>query len=101
MKYVYAMKNRLVGGWLDPQFDYMPPEDRTRHVNSFCILKPEDALKQGLNDLDMYLLGQYDDEKGAFVLLEEPKLLIELNQPFEQLRKARAALESAADGNVA
>lgn len=93
MKYVYAFKNRLVGSFTDPSFDSVEPKDKARYANNFCILKTEDALKQGLNEMDLYLLGKYDDEHGKFLLLEEAELLIQLDKPFEQLRAARAALE--------
>lgn len=88
MKNIFAFKNRLVGSFMDPTFDFMPKEDKVRYANNFCILKPEEALKQGLNELDLYFLGTYDDEHGVFDLVE-PELLCQLDKPFEQLRKAQ------------
>lgn len=91
MKNIYAFKNRLVGSFLDPNFDFIPKKDKARYAYNFCMLKPEEALKQGLNELDLYYLGTYDDEHGIFDLCE-PELLIQLDKPFEELRKAQAAL---------
>lgn len=93
MKNIYCFKNRLVGSFLEPTFDFMPKDDKKRYAYNFCILKPEEALKQGLNELDLYFFGTYDDEHGTFYLVE-PELLIQLDKPFEELRKARAAIEA-------
>lgn len=89
MKFVYAFKNRLIGSYLDPQFDFQQPKDKARYANNYCILQPEDALKNHMNEMDLYLLGTYDDEIGKFELLAEPELLCQLDKPFEQLRHAK------------
>lgn len=87
MHNVYCFRERLTGTYTMPEYRFEQPEDLAKGYERFCIINPAKAYEQHFNELELYYLGTFDDEKARFQLLEEPMFVQDFGPICEQSKR--------------
>lgn len=95
MIYIYAKRDRVTGSWSVPVFTQADKEETIKAHTRFCITEPAKATEQRLQDMEVYFLGNYDDQEAGFDLLSKPEMLIDCGPLVEQAIKRLEVVKNA------
>lgn len=91
---VYSFKNKFLGVFSQPFYVEVGPENYSASMTR-SILTSDDSKKTAkIAGCQLYYLGKFDDEKGLFDLLGDPKVLIDCDDVIAR----RKLLEVATNG---
>lgn len=82
MKNVYVLRNKKISAYLDPFFRVEDKKQIEVDLSRFCILEKAKAQELHYDECELYYLGQYDDEKGVCLFLDDKEFIVDLNQYF-------------------
>lgn len=86
---VYAYYNKLVGAFVTPYFDELPKEAQIKQFERLAVLKPELCIEKGLDVVDLYYLGEFDDVKGEFKLEDKPEFLASIESQITRYKQEK------------
>lgn len=64
--YAYSLKDRKVNAFTAPQFHIENPVDYAETMRRAIVGNPSDPKAIPLRDMDLYLVGCFDDNTGSF-----------------------------------
>lgn len=95
MIYVYVKRDRVTGSWTVPACSDADKEETTKAHARFCMAQPAKATEQRLQDMELYCLGTYDDQKAKFDLYDQPEMLLDCGPIVEQAIKRLEVVKNA------
>ena len=76
-KYVFALRDKKLGAYQNPFYRVDDKEHVIEdYTRSAKLASPADRAR--VADLSLYYLGEFDDIKGEFILLEQSEKLLDL-----------------------
>lgn len=80
---IYSLYNKKVGFYNPPTFSNMDKDATKANLYRFCLLNQADARKSHYDECDLYFLGEFDDIKCEFKILDKPEFLLDLGPAFQ------------------
>ena len=83
--YVYAYFNRLIGEFQMPITTEVPPDSFALAVRRSILMKPQEALKQNMNECRLFHIGSFDFQNGILIPIGKPVEILdclEILAPF-------------------
>lgn len=94
---VYVIYDSVVEAYGRPMFEVMDPEQFAQTYTRAIVSEPDKFFQ--VQDSDLYLLGNFDDIKGEFNLLDEPKKIARLGDAYKRgLKVAELRRKEKDDG---
>lgn len=84
MKNIYVLRNRLISSYNDPFFKELDGEAIKKEYYKFCVLEKDAALKNHLNECELYFIGTFNDESAEIQLLDKPEYICDLSTFFSK-----------------
>lgn len=81
---IYCYKNTKVPFYLPPFFDNCPKEALVKELSRACILNKAEYQKNHFDEMELYLLGEYDTDHGEIRLLQEKEFLCDFSPLFKE-----------------
>jgi len=73
---ILIFKNVLIGCFTQPQFSDIEPEKAAVQLARSLTLNEDEKIDNQYKNLEMYYLGEFDDETGTIQCIEPKKLLV-------------------------
>lgn len=81
--YYFAYYNKKVRFWNQVfTSGNVPPAAFAKGVARSILVEKSEALKQHLDECDLYFIGRFDDTTGVFDVLDRPQLLLNCSDYF-------------------
>lgn len=80
---IYTLYNKKVGFYNPPTFSQMDKDDTKVNLYRFCMMSAFEAKKAHYDECELYYLGEFDDVKCEFKLLDKPEFLVDLGPAFQ------------------
>lgn len=85
---VYAYKNKKVGFFMPPFFKNEEPNIIATDQYRAIATNLKKAKENHIEELQIFLLGQFDDNTGKFDLMDEPRLVMDCQEIMYNLLEA-------------
>lgn len=72
---IIIFKNKKVNCFTQPQFQDIEPEKAAIQLSRSLLLNENPVIDKQYHDLDMYVIGEFDDTTGEMVPCQARKLL--------------------------
>lgn len=87
--YIYSLYDRIVGAYGVPQFSNNDPDTTVETYRRMIVTQREPAKLEQIKDLQLCLLGCWDDTAGKFSAIE-PKVLANLGAFVPVIREVHS-----------
>lgn len=84
---IFAFRNKKMKAFTNPWFSQDKLENMEVNLSRSIILGGPDMVAKYKN-LVLYHFGTFDDEKGKYILLDEPELVCDCDDIIAQLPEA-------------
>lgn len=95
--FVYSLFNKKVPYWNPPTFADTVADVTGRNLRRYCLSNEEAARKAHYDECDLYCFGEFDDNKGKFVLYDSPEFVCSLADCFPAIVPPEPAKFSSND----
>lgn len=79
---IFTLYNKKVGFYNPPTFAQMEKEAVKANLYRFCQMNLKEARKSHYDECELYYLGDFDDLRCEFKLLDKPEFLLDLTPLF-------------------
>ena len=91
--FVYAYYSKVVSAYQSPIFSQFDKERFVPQLTRMVMTTSSDETLLGLQDLDLYWIGMFDDQTGLFDSLVHPEWLISCSSLLERRKQALIDLQ--------
>lgn len=91
--FVYAYYSKVVSAYQSPIFSQFDKDRFVPQLTRMVMTTTSDETLLGLQDLDLYWIGLFDDQTGLFDSLPHPEWLISCSSLLERRKQALIDLQ--------
>jgi len=91
--FVYAYYSKVVSAYQSPIFSQFDKDRFVPQLTRMVMTTSSDETLLGLQDLDLYWIGLFDDQTGLFDSLVHPEWLISCSSLLERRKQALIDLQ--------
>lgn len=84
---IFTLYNKKVGFYNPPTFSQMEKDAVGTNLARYVQMNPRDARIAHYDECELYYLGEFDDQRCEFQLLDKPEFILDLTPLFKEENK--------------